>query len=711
MNRVIFVLGLLYFFGCNSDDGLKAYNTDPSANITSHQDGDILLEGVDITFVGFVSDANHQNQDLLVTWQTEQRELCPAQAPQQDGNTTCVAQLEEGETQIRLQVVDPQGAAYVEIIDITVQGDEAPSAQILSPSASMAYYSDQLVYFSALVTDTEDEPQDLSYEWSSNLDGVLPITLVPDSSGSIEQYAALSEGQHSILLQVEDSSGQIANDVVAITVGPPNSLPECYITSPSSSSSFEEEEFITFSGIATDADVDNRTLNIAWYSDIDGVFDTNPPSIDGGLEVLISGLSNGEHLITLDVADETGASCQATTSVLVGSACGQTGDEEFIDLGDGVSMTMALIPAGDDPQGRYTLTNDFYMMTTEVTQAMFLRFMSYSPHIGCLSCPGSDNPLYGSIGDNKPMYQITRARAQDFANKMTLHYNIQYGTNLQYCYDCSNAGTENPSCSPAVNPYECSGFALPTEAEWEYAARSGTEFDFWTLDGGGDTDNEGFCDAASVILDGFYAPLVSAYARFCADNGNQWPMGADDVGQRLPNCFGLYDMHGNVEEVMHDNAGCSLSDSPINPVCEVGTYSAIYKGGHWNDSAISLGASVRKEFGIAYADTDTGMRLVRRPITKPSAPKLLIAASSTSDDVFCEITQESQDPEGNSVTYTFSWEVNGNAHTGNTMTTTYSGDTISASQTQAGDVWSCSVTPNDGTEDGFVGTATVSIPN
>ena len=104
----------------------------------------------------------------------------------------------------------------------------------------------------------------------------------------------------------------------------------------------------------------------------------------------------------------------------------KTGDEEFIDLGGGVSMTMALIPAGDDPKGRYTLTNDFYMMTTEVTQAMFLRFMTYSPHIGCLFCPGSDNPLYGKIGDNKPIYQIYRSRAQDFANKMTLHYNIQY---------------------------------------------------------------------------------------------------------------------------------------------------------------------------------------------------------------------------------------------------------------------------------------------
>ena len=103
------------------------------------------------------------------------------------------------------------------------------------------------------------------------------------------------------------------------------------------------------------------------------------------------------------------------------------------------------------------------------------------------------------------------------------------------------------------------------------------------------------------------------------------------------------------------------------------------------------------------------MRLVRHPITKPSAPTLLIAASSTSDDVFCEITQESQDPEGNSVTYTFSWEVNGNLHTGSTTTTTYSGDTIPASQTQSGEVWTCSVTPNDGTEDGFVAIESVTI--
>ena len=695
MKRCLFLLGSFYLFGCNSD-ALKAYNTDPSANITSHQDGDVLSEGVAITFVGFVSDANHQNQDLLVTWQTDQRELCSAQAPQQDGNTTCVAQVEEGETQIRLQVVDPQGAAYVEVIDVTVQGDEAPSAQILSPSASTAYYSDQLVHFSALITDTEDAPQDLSYEWSSNLDGVLPITLVPDSSGSIEQYVALSEGQHSILLQVEDSSGQIANDVVAITVGPPNRVPECSITSPSSSSSFEEEEFITFSGIATDDDVDNRTLNITWSSDIDGVFDTTSPSIDGDLEVLISGLSIGEHLITLDVADETGASCQATTSVLVGSTVLQ---EEFIDLGAGESMTMVLIPAGDDPKGRYTLTHDFYMMTTEVTRAMFFRFMSYNP------TQTPDDVTY----DNVPITYLNKQRARDFANKMTLHYNIQYGTNLQYCYDCSSAGTVNlVQCVPAVNPYECSGFVLPTEAEWEYAARSGTEFEFWTPDGGGDTDNEGFCEATSVILDGVTNPLVSEYAYYCINTSSFSP---EEVGQKLPNDFGLYDMHGNIQEAIHDTGGCSLSDSPINPVCEVETetYSAIYKGGHWNTSAIGLGASNRFEHGTGYSDNRTGMRLVRHPITKPSAPKLLIAASSTSDDVFCEITQESQDPEGNSVTYAFLWAVNGNAYTGSTTTTIHSGDTIPASQTQAGDIWTCSVTPNDGTEDGFVAIESVTI--
>ena len=61
------------------------------------------------------------------------------------------------------------------------------------------------------------------------------------------------------------------------------------------------------------------------------------------------------------------------------------------------------------------------------------------------------------------------------------------------------------------------------------------------------------------------------------------------------------------------------------------------------------------------------------------------------------------------MTYSFDWIVNGSAYNGTPTTTIYSGDTISASETTAGEVWECTVTPNDGTEDGVISTDSVTI--
>ena len=68
-------LSTSFFYACaSSEEGVKIYNSDPMATITSHAEGVELLEAIEYTFVGQVSDDNHAMTDLQVTWSSDSRE-------------------------------------------------------------------------------------------------------------------------------------------------------------------------------------------------------------------------------------------------------------------------------------------------------------------------------------------------------------------------------------------------------------------------------------------------------------------------------------------------------------------------------------------------------------------------------------------------------------------------------------------------------------
>ena len=174
-----FLSGLLVS-GCDSsEESIKYYNSTPTATITSHSNDDELLEGVEYTFVGMVSDDNHSADELSVVWSTDVRELCSATQPDVEGTASCRATLEAGETKLKLQVSDPDGDAALASIDISVQETEAPTITLLSPTSSGQYYADQLIEFSAIIADAEDEAADLQYEWESSQFHLLQTPMEP----------------------------------------------------------------------------------------------------------------------------------------------------------------------------------------------------------------------------------------------------------------------------------------------------------------------------------------------------------------------------------------------------------------------------------------------------------------------------------------------------------------------------------------------------
>jgi len=127
---------------------------------------------------------------------------------------------------------------------------------------------------------------------------------------------------------------------------------------------------------------------------------------------------------------------------------------------------------------------------------------------------------------------------------------------------------------------------MPTEAEWEYACRAGTTTP-WSF---GDAD-------------------IGNYAWYVGNAGSK----THQVGLKLPNAFGLYDMHGNVCEWCWDRYGTYVDNPPNeNPKGdEMGTY-RVMRGGGWSDSADGTCSAGRGYYNPIYRVSYIGFRLVRQ---------------------------------------------------------------------------------------------------
>ena len=230
-----------------------------------------------------------------------------------------------------------------------------------------------------------------------------------------------------------------------------------------------------------------------------------------------------------------------------------------------------------ETQHQVTLTNDFEIQTTEVTQNQFYSLMGYKPS------------HFSACGGTCPVEQVNWHEAAAYANALSAK------AILPACYTCTGSGKavtcQEASVYSGQKVYSCRGYRLPTEAEWEYAYRAVTST---ALYNGGITS----CTSKDPNMDkiGWYSSN---------SNSKTHP-----VGQKTPNAWGLTDMAGNVREWCHDLLGTYPSSSVTDPVGMSGT-SRVFRGGSWKYNAAYARAANRNNSSPGYSRNDLGFRPVR----------------------------------------------------------------------------------------------------
>jgi eukaryotic-like serine/threonine-protein kinase len=154
-------------------------------------------------------------------------------------------------------------------------------------------------------------------------------------------------------------------------------------------------------------------------------------------------------------------------------------------------------------------------------------------------------------------------------------------------------------------------YSLPTEAEWEYAARSGTTGDYaGDLDSMawyGNNSGNSYLDAGAI-----WKTDQSNYGKRILANGTA----AHPVGQKQPNAFGLYDMHGNVWEWCEDiynDKGYSGSPTDGSANVSVGdTSKRVLRGGSWAEDADGARSALRGGKAPSSRVISGGFRVLAR---------------------------------------------------------------------------------------------------
>jgi formylglycine-generating enzyme len=290
----------------------------------------------------------------------------------------------------------------------------------------------------------------------------------------------------------------------------------------------------------------------------------------------------GTYSVTFDVAAASG--WNAVTNLSAGTLT-------IIEL----SVEMVHVPGGSFQMGRsdgydleqpvHTVTlSSFNMGKYEVTQEQWIAVMENNPS------DFTGSPASGEVQQKRPVERVSWYDTLVFCNKLSMIEGLSPAYRISGSTDPANWGsvpTSGNSTWDAVQIVAGStGYRLPTEAQWEYAARGGNGLPGnYTYSGSNTVDN---------------------VAWYTNNSGSK----THEVGKKAPNDLGLYDMSGNVWEWCWDWFENYPSGTQTNPGGADSGFGRVVRGGDWVNSAEVTRSTYRHKNSPYDRYSNLGFRLV-----------------------------------------------------------------------------------------------------
>ncbi len=299
----------------------------------------------------------------------------------------------------------------------------------------------------------------------------------------------------------------------------------------------------------------------------------------------------------------------------------QAPKERVVDLGDGVKMSLVLIPAGtftmgsteadvkavmakwpevteewladEKPAHKVTLSKAFWMGKHEVTVGQFRRFVEATGHkTDAEKGTGFKGAFVVADGKGK--------RAEDASWRNPYFKQTDGHPVVCVSWNDARAFADWLNATDKTRPAG-TAYRLPTEAEWEYACRAGTAT--WHQWGDDPDKGKGWCNAAD-------ATAKKTFPDWTVFNWDDGFLYTAPVGSFEANAFGLHDMHGNAWEWCQDWYGDYKEGDQTDPSGPASGEPRVLRGGSWDRPHRYLRSAFRDRTHPEYRGVNAGFRLV-----------------------------------------------------------------------------------------------------